>query len=284
MNMRFKGKTTVYSMRSDGSDNALDAEQITAGYGRSNVLVDISMVVPKGKFTVLAGPNGSGKSTLLAVLSRILKPSGGTVLVDGHDVHRLPTKEVARKLALLAQAPIAPEGLSVYDLVSRGRYPHRSFLKSWDDGDEDAVNTALDITGIRDLSARAVDSLSGGQRQRCFIALALAQDTTSILFDEPTTFLDLRYQVEVMELLSSLSRTANRTVVAVLHDLNAALQYADRIIFLKDGAIHHVVEDIEQCCAKHVESVFDTKVIAVKHPTTGKPVFLPDPLSGTSVR
>lgn len=271
-------------MRSDGSDNALEAEQVTAGYGRSSVLVDISMVVPKGKFTVLAGPNGSGKSTLLAVLSRILKPSGGTVLVDGRDVHRLPTREVARKLALLSQAPIAPEGLSVYDLVSRGRYPHRSILKSWDDGDEDAVNTALNITGIRDLSARAVDSLSGGQRQRCFIALALAQETATILFDEPTTFLDLRYQVEVMELLSSLSRTANRTVVAVLHDLNAALQYADRIVFLKDGAIHHVVETIDQCLAEHIQSVFDTKVIAVRHPTTGNPVFLPDPFSGTSVQ
>ncbi len=284
MNMRFKGKKTVGLMRSDGRDNALDAEQVTAGYGRSNVLVDISIVVPKGKFTVLAGPNGSGKSTLLAVLSRILKPSGGTVLVDGKDVHRLPTKEVARKLAVLAQAPIAPEGLSVYDLVSRGRYPHRGILKSWDEGDEEAVNEALRITGMSDLSARLVDSLSGGQRQRCFIALALAQDTATILFDEPTTFLDLRYQVEVMELLSSLSRTANRTVVAVLHDLNAALQYADRIVFLKDGAIHHVVETIDECSAAHIESVFDTKVIAVRHPTTGKPVFLPDTFSGTSLQ
>ncbi|NTE88267.1 ABC transporter ATP-binding protein [Agrobacterium rubi] len=270
-------------MRSNGGDHALHAERVTAGYGRSSVLVDISMVAPKGKFTALAGPNGSGKSTLLAVLSRILKPSGGTALVDGQDVNRLSTREVARKLALLPQAPVAPEGLSVYDLVSRGRYPHRGILKSWDEGDEDAVTQALRMTGISDLSARPVDSLSGGQRQRCFIALALAQDTATILFDEPTTFLDLRYQVEVMELLSTLTRTANRTVIAVLHDLNAALQYADRIVFLKGGAIHHVVETVDECSAQHIESVFDTKVVAVRHPTTGRPVFLPDPFSGTSV-
>ncbi len=270
-------------MQSDNTDNALDTQRVTAGYGRLNVLADVSVIVPKGKFTALAGPNGSGKSTLLAVLSRILKPSGGTVLIDGQDVNRLPTKEVARKLALLPQAPIVPEGLSVYDLVSRGRYPHRGILKSWDEGDEEAVTQALHITGISELSARPVDSLSGGQRQRCFIALTLAQDTATILFDEPTTFLDLRYQVEVMELLSSLSRKANRTVVAVLHDLNAALQYADRIVFLKGGAIHHVAETVDQCRADHIESVFETKVIAVRHPTTGKPVFLPDPHSGASV-
>lgn len=270
-------------MRTDGDCNALRVALVTAGYQRSTVLSDVSMVIPKGKFTALAGPNGSGKSTLLSVLSRILKPSDGTVHLDGHDIRTLPTREVARRLSLLPQSPIAPEGLSVYDLVSRGRYPHRGILKSWDGADEDAVNRALEMTGIAELSARTVDSLSGGQRQRCFIALALAQDTATILFDEPTTFLDLRYQVEIMELLSSLARTANKTVVAVLHDLNAALQYADRIVLMKDGAIHHVVETVEQCTARHIETVFDTKVIAVRHPTTGKPIFLPDPHPGAHV-
>ncbi|WP_113170708.1 ABC transporter ATP-binding protein [Agrobacterium sp. fls2-241-TYG-188a] len=270
-------------MRTDGDCNALDVALVTAGYQRSTVLSDVSLVIPKGKFTALAGPNGSGKSTLLSVLCRILKPSGGTVHLDGHDISKLPTKDVARKLSLLPQAPLTPEGLKVYDLVSRGRYPHSGILMSWDETDEDAVNRALEMTGIAELSSRTVDSLSGGQRQRCFIALALAQDTATILFDEPTTFLDLRYQVEVMELLSSLTRTANKTIVAVLHDLNAALQYADRLVLMKGGAIHHVVETVEQCTVEHIETVFDTKVTSVWHPTTGKPIFLPDPHPRTQV-
>jgi iron complex transport system ATP-binding protein len=184
---------------------------------------------------------------------------------------------VAKKLALLPQGPLAPEGITVYDLVSRGRYPHQGFLKQWSDSDEAAVDEALAITGIRDLADRQVDGLSGGQRQRCFIALALAQDTATILLDEPTTFLDLRYQVEVMELIASLSRTKNRTIVAVLHDVNAALQYADRLVFLKNGRVHCVVETPEHCTAAEIGDVFETRVIGLIHPTTGKPVFLPDP-------
>ncbi len=263
-------------MRADGNDAALRAQHLSAGYGQIDVLKSVSLLVPRGKFTALAGPNGSGKSTLLAALSRVLKPSAGTAFIDGRDIATMPTRDVARKLALLPQAPVTPEGLSVYDLVSRGRYPHRGVFKSWTQADEEAVEQALSITGLSDLAARSVDSLSGGQRQRCFIALTIAQDTQTLLFDEPTTFLDLRYQVEVMELLSRLSRMENRTVVAVLHDLNSALQYADRIVFLKDGAVHHIAETTAECSAADIEKVFDTKVIAVTHPTTGRPAFLPD--------
>lgn len=254
----------------------VEALDIAAAYdGALQVLKGVSLLVPRGKLTVLAGSNGSGKSTLLSILSRVLKPAGGTVLLDGQEMMRLPTREIAKKLGLLPQGPIVPVGMTVYDLVSRGRYPHQGFLRQWTDADEEAVARALTATRLGDLANRAVDRLSGGQRQRAFIAMTLAQETAAILFDEPTTFLDLRYQVDVMELIASLSRDHGRTVVAVLHDLNAALQYADRLVFLKDGQIHSVVEDPHACSADLIGAVFDTEVSRLVHPQTGRPAFLP---------
>ncbi|WP_339852878.1 ABC transporter ATP-binding protein [uncultured Nisaea sp.] len=253
----------------------LEAKRIVAGYGGQSVLRDVFLSVPAKSLTVLVGPNGSGKSTLLALLSRLLKPSDGSVLLDGRALSALPTREIARKLGILPQSPLVPEGITVYDLVSRGRYPHQGFLKQWTETDEAAVESALAVTDTQDFADRPVDSLSGGQRQRCFIALTLAQETGIILFDEPTSYLDLRYQVEVMELIARLPKEHGRTVVTVLHDLNFAMQYADRLVFLKSGAIHRLVEDPEECSAELVREVFETPVIRLHHPETGKPIFLP---------
>lgn len=259
----------------DGGPLPLEAGQIRAGYGGTVVLDGVSLSVPSRRMTALVGPNGSGKSTLLSVLARLLRPHGGSVLLDGRALDTMATREIARHLGLLPQSPLVPEGLSVYDLVSRGRYPHQGFLRQWTAADEQAVEHALAVTGTRDFAARPVDSLSGGQRQRCWIAMALAQETPVILFDEPTTFLDLHYQVEVMALLASLTHEHGRTVVAVLHDLNFALQYADRLVFLKDGRIRHVVEHPADCTAQMIRDVFATEVVQLAHPETGMPVFLP---------
>ncbi|WP_439627077.1 ABC transporter ATP-binding protein [Shinella sp.] len=255
----------------------VEAHSLEAAYGANTVLHDVSLLVPERRLTVLAGPNGSGKSTLLSLLSRVLKPTRGTVLLDGKAMAALPTREVAKKLGLLPQAPLVPESISVYDLVSRGRYPHQGFLKQWSDADEAAVDRALAATTLTALAGRAVDSLSGGQRQRAFIAMTLAQETPVILLDEPTTFLDLRYQNEVMDLIGSLTHDHGRTVVTVLHDLNAALQYADRIVFLKAGRIHTVVEDLDTCTESLIRDVFETAVTRLTHPVTGKPAFLAVP-------
>lgn len=253
----------------------LVADQLTARYGQTPILHDVDVKIPAGKITILVGPNGSGKSTLLATLSRLLKPASGTVLLDGKALHTLPPRQVARRLGLLPQSPLVPEGLTVYDLVSRGRYPHQGFLRQWTDADESAVVTAMDLTGTVDYADRPLEALSGGQRQRCFIALALAQQTDIILFDEPTSYLDLRYQVEIMDLIGRLSRDHGRTVVAVLHDLNFAMQYADRLIFLKKGRIHRVLEDVAACTVDLVEEVFETPVVRMTHPDSALPVFLP---------
>ncbi|WFS04346.1 ABC transporter ATP-binding protein [Rhizobium tumorigenes] len=253
----------------------LSAREVSAGYGRQTVLAGISLDIGAGKLTALVGPNGCGKSTMLATIARLMKPSAGNVLLEGHDIHVLPTRSVARKLGLLPQSPVVPEGLTVYDLVSRGRHPHQGFLKQWTDKDEQAVRQALEVTDLSDLLHRPVDSLSGGQRQRCWIAMALAQQTPVILLDEPTTYLDLHYQVEVMELLRHLAHDHDRTIVVVLHDLNFAIQYADCVVFLKNGAIRHIAADPGTCTAELIEDVFSVQVIRLTHPQTGKPVFVP---------
>lgn len=259
-----------------GASPPLEARGIAASYGRAPILQDVSLLAHPGQLTVLAGPNGSGKSTLLSVMSRVLQPSGGCVLLDGKAIADLRSKEIARRLGLLPQAPLVPEGLTVYELVSRGRYPHQGILKQWRDEDEKAVVSALAVTGTQGLADRQVDSLSGGQRQRCFIAMTLAQETPVLLFDEPTTFLDLRYQAEIMDLIASLSRDHGRAVVAVLHDLNSALQYADRIAFLKNGRIHRILESANDCTAELISEIFETQLVRVEHPISGRPAFLGD--------
>ncbi|MBO0661892.1 ABC transporter ATP-binding protein [Jiella sp. MQZ9-1] len=253
----------------------LSATRLAAGFGRRIVIRDVDLAIEPGCLTVLLGPNGSGKSTLLSTLARLLPPRQGSVLLDGADISRRPTLEVARKLGLLPQQPPVPEGLTVAELVGRGRFPHQGFLRHWSRRDEAAVDEAMALTGISHLATTDVEALSGGQRQRVWISMVLAQKTPLLLLDEPTTFLDIANQVAILTLLRRLVRHHGRTIVCVLHDLNMALQYADRFVFVKDGVIKHTVADPKQCTGAIIEEVFDTSAIMVPHPQTGLPVFLP---------
>nr|WP_245327689.1 ABC transporter ATP-binding protein [Xanthobacter flavus] len=257
---------------------------LKAGYGQRLVVDGVSFTVAAGRMTALIGPNGSGKSTLLATMARLLQPMGGTVLLDGRAVHGQPTRVLARELGILPQSPLVPEGLTAYELVSRGRHPHQGFLSQWSDKDAAAVDAAMGLTGTSDFAGTPVAALSGGQRQRCWIAMAMAQETSVILLDEPTTFLDLRYQVEVLDLLARLAHAHGRTVVVVLHDLNMAVAYADTVLCLKDGRIRAVAGEGRSLSAADVADIFGLEVEAVPHPRTGKPVFVPLGPSGGGQR
>lgn len=253
----------------------IELKQLSAGYRHHAIVHDVCLTIPQGKMTVLAGANGSGKSTLLSTIARMLKPLGGSVLLDGKAIHQQPTKAVSRQLGILPQSPLVPEGLTVFELVSRGRFPWQNFLQQWNDDDAQAVEQALQLTGTTDFAHLPVESLSGGQRQRCWIAMALAQQTPFILLDEPTTFLDLRYQVEILELLHSLTRHHGRTVVVVLHDLNFAVNYGDMLVFLRQGRLEGIVHEGEHCTPELIKSVFDVDVQMSVNPLTGKPFFMP---------
>ena len=220
-----------------GPDSRLRAERLSIGYDGAPVIADLSVDIPDGRITAIVGPNACGKSTLLRGLARLLKPSGGQVILDGHDIGTLHTKEIARRLGLLPQASIAPEGITVADLVSRGRFPHQKVLRQWSRDDDAAVADAMRRTGVTDLTGRLVDELSGGQRQRVWVAMVLAQQTALVLLDEPTTYLDIAHQIELLDLFASLNREQNRTIVAVLHDLNHACRFADHIVAMKSGAV-----------------------------------------------
>lgn len=261
--------------RENPASPALVLESLSAGYGATAIIEQIDLTIPRGKLTALVGPNGCGKSTLLATLARMQKPLDGAVWLDGKRIHQQPTRAVARQLGILPQTPQTPEGLTVFELVSRGRFPWQGLLRQWSEADEQAVEQALALTGTAALAHLPVDSLSGGQRQRCWIAMALAQQTPTILLDEPTTYLDLRYQVEILELLHSLCRDHQRTVVVVLHDLNFAVNYADRLVFLRDGALQGVIDDPMACTPALIRRVFDVEVQMSVNPQTGKPFFMP---------
>lgn len=256
-------------------DCALSAQTVTVSYGKTPVLHGVGLDVARGAFTVLIGPNGSGKSTLLGAMARMLPLDAGHVILDGRDIAALPTKAVARQLGLLPQQAIPPEGLTVTDLVARGRYPHQGLFRQWSHEDEAAVGRALSIAGLTDLAVRDVDSLSGGQRQRVWIAMVLAQDTPVMLLDEPTSYLDIHHQIEILSMLRRLVQDHGRTVVCVLHDLNLALQYADHLVFLQAGRIHARLEHPSECTAQLVQQVFNTPVAALSHPETGLPLFVP---------
>lgn len=219
----------------DGASR-LAARGVTVGYGTRSVIDGLDVAIPPGVITTIIGPNGCGKSTLLRTLSRLLRPTGGTVVLDGEDIAALRTRDVAKKLGLLPQAPVAPEGLTVSDLVARGRHPHQSWLRQWSSDDADVVRQALAMTGVSDLADRPVDSLSGGQRQRVWISMTLAQGTDLLLLDEPTTYLDLAHAVDVLDLVDDLHESG-RTVVMVLHDLNLAARYSDNLVVMREGAI-----------------------------------------------
>jgi iron complex transport system ATP-binding protein len=253
----------------------LRAEGVRLAYDNVTVVDDLSLAIPDGKVTVIVGPNACGKSTLLRALARLLRPSAGTVILDGEQIHRLPTKEVARRLGLLPQTPIAPEGILVVDLVARGRTPHQKLFQQWSEADERAVRAALEATSSMALADRAVDELSGGQRQRVWIAMALAQETDLLLLDEPTTFLDIAHQIEVLDLVAELNRVQERTVVLVLHDLNLACRYADHIVAMCDGRIVASGAPATVITADSVRDVFGLDCVVIDDPVSGTPLVVP---------
>jgi iron complex transport system ATP-binding protein len=261
---------------------ALAARELALSYDDRVIVDRLSLTVPAGAVTVIVGANACGKSTLLRGLARLLRPRSGTVLLDGEDIHRLPTREVATRLGMLPQQPIAPEGITVADLVSRGRHPHQRWFRQWSATDEAAVAAALEATGTTDIAGRSVDELSGGQRQRVWIALALAQGTDLMLLDEPTTFLDLAHQVEVLDLLADLNTRERRTIVLVLHDLNLACRYAHHLVAMKDGAIVAEGPPDEVITAETVEAVFGLACEVIADPLTGTPLVLPVPAAKVS--
>jgi iron complex transport system ATP-binding protein len=252
----------------------LAARDLTAGYGDRGVLEHLDLDVLDGELTVIVGPNACGKSTLLRSLARLLPPRGGSVLLDGADIRSMPTRQVAKRIGLLPQSSIAPEGITVADLVSRGRYPHQSVLSGWSAADEAAVAEAMAATHLDELAARPVDELSGGQRQRVWIAMVLAQQTSTVLLDEPTTFLDIGHQLEVLELVERL-RSEGRTVVAVLHEINQAARYATHLVAMRDGRIVAQGPPREILTEQLVEEVFDVACRVIADPDSGAPVVLP---------
>lgn len=252
----------------------LSAEGLHAGYAERRVLEELSLSIPEGSFTVIMGPNACGKSTLLRSLARLIRPDEGQVLLDGGPISSLPTKQLARTIGLLPQGSAAPEGITVADLVSRGRHPHQSLLRRWGREDEAAVREALAATAMTSLATRPVDELSGGQRQRAWIAMALAQQTPLLLLDEPTTYLDIAHQIEVLELCIQL-QGEGRTLVAVLHDLNQALRYATHVVAMCEGRIVDQGPPEEVGTAALVEEVFGVRARIIEDPETGRPLVVP---------
>lgn len=255
--------------------NQLSTKRLTLAYGGAPVIRNLDLAVPVGKMTALVGPNGCGKSTLLRGLARLLKPRAGTVYLDGQSILKLSTKAVAKQLGILPQGPTAPEGLTVRDLVAQGRFPYQNWLQQWSKEDEQLVESALSLTGMVQLADRALDTLSGGQRQRAWIAMVLAQDTRILLLDEPTTFLDLAHQIEVLDLLYELNQTQGRTIVMVLHDLNQACRYADYLVVVQEGSIFVQGEPMRVMTEAMVREVFGLECRIVPDPVAGTPMCVP---------
>ena len=253
----------------------LSAESLTLAYGDREVVHDLDLSIPSGQITAIVGANGCGKSTLLRALARLIRPRSGQVVLDGAVLASRPTKEVARTLGLLPQSPLAPEGIAVADLVGRGRHPHQRLLARWTAHDYAAVAAALEATGIADLADRSIDELSGGQRQRVWIAMALAQETDILLLDEPTTFLDVAHQIDVLDLLTDLNRSRGTTIVMVLHDLNLAARYADELVAVVAGRVHALGSPRDIVTAELVRDVFGLDCSVIPDPLTGKPLVLP---------
>ncbi len=253
----------------------LRAKNLTLGYSDVDIVRDLDVVIPDGRITVIVGANACGKSTLLRGLARLLRPRSGQVILDGTSVHDLKSIDVAKVLGLLPQSPVAPDGITVGDLVGRGRYPHQGWFRQWSAEDDRAVAAALEATGTADLADRNIAELSGGQRQRVWVAMALAQDTDLLLLDEPTTFLDINHQVELLDLLTDLNRESGKTIVIVLHDLNLACRYADHIIAMKQGAILAEGPPIDVIDSAVVTEVFGLACEVVPDPVSGTPMIVP---------
>jgi iron complex transport system ATP-binding protein len=254
---------------------ALTTRKVTLAYEGNIVIQEFDIAIPTGKITALVGPNGCGKSTLLKGLARLLKPKSGTVYLEGKSIAKLSTREVAKRLGILPQSPIAPEGLTVRELVAQGRYPHQSWLQQWSAKDEQMTEQALVTTGMLELADRPLSTLSGGQRQRAWIAMTLAQDTRILLLDEPTTFLDLAHQIEVLDLLCELNQTQGRTIVMVLHDLNQACRYADHLVAIRAGQVYAQGVPAVVMTETIVQEVFGLESKIINDPVTETPMCVP---------
>ncbi|MGB4778739.1 ABC transporter ATP-binding protein [Microbacterium sp.] len=257
------------------AQHLLAAESLVSGYGAARIVNGIDLQFPSGAISVIVGANACGKSTLLKTIARLIPAQTGNVILDGRRIDQLPTKELARTLGLLPQQPIAPEGIAVADLVGRGRHPHQKLFRSWTAEDDRAVTEALTATGVLELADRAVDELSGGQRQRVWIAMALAQETDILLLDEPTTFLDVSHQIDVLDLLTDLNRTRGTTIVMVLHDINLAARYADHLFALRSGRLVASGPPSEVVTSAMVRAVFDLDALVIDDPVSGTPLVLP---------
>ncbi len=257
------------------AQHKLSVEQLSAGYGDKTILNDINIDIQPGKITSIIGANACGKSTLLRNLSRLMTPTHGQVLLDSQPIHKMPSRELAQTLGLLPQQPLAPEGITVSDLVSRGRHPYHSLLSRWNTTDDEAVATALEATKTTDLMNREIDELSGGQRQRVWIAMALAQETEILLLDEPTTYLDVAHQIEILDLLVELNESRGTTIILVLHDLNLAARYSDHLIAMKDGRVftHGLPEEV--VTEDTIETVFGVRNQVIIDPISNTPLVLP---------
>ncbi|HLP23525.1 MAG TPA: ABC transporter ATP-binding protein [Microbacteriaceae bacterium] len=257
------------------SDSRLHAEQVSVNFDGHRVLHAVDLHLPAGEISVFVGANGSGKSTLFRALARLIAPHDGRVTLDGQSISHLPTRQVAQTLALLPQNPIAPDGIIVADLVGRGRYPHLGAFGRWSHGDDDIVKASLDATGVADLAQRRIEELSGGQRQRVWLAMTLAQRADIVLLDEPTTFLDVRHQIDTLELIAELNRDHGTTIGMVLHDLNLASRYADHLFAIAGGRIVATGTPEEVITPETVKSVYDLECIVVPDPVTGSPLVVP---------
>lgn len=253
----------------------LKTNNLIAGYQDKTIIHGINITIPSNKISVIIGANACGKSTLLKTLARLIKPVSGEVLLDNKKISSIPPKQLARTLGLLPQSPVVPEGIAVADLVGRGRFPYHDFFHGWQNKDQEAVEEALEIMGITDLANNSVDELSGGQRQRVWIAMALAQQTDILLLDEPTTYLDISYQIEILDLLTDLNKKRGTTIVMVLHDINLSARYADYIFALRKGKL------ITEGCPSQVitegfmEQIFDLDCTVVKDPVSNSPFMVP---------
>lgn len=250
-------------------------EQLVAGYDDKTILQGIDLEVPKNKISVIIGANGCGKSTLLKTMAKLIKPTEGNVTLDGKAINKYPPKQLARLLGILPQSPVVPDGITVADLVGRGRFPHQSLFSGWSKKDYEAVEEAMEFMNIQEFANRDIDELSGGQRQRVWIAMALAQQTDILLLDEPTTFLDITYQLEILDLLTNLNRKYGTTIVMVLHDINLSARYADCIFAVKKGQLIAEGTPTEVLTSDLVKSVFDLNCVVISDPISNTPLVIP---------
>ncbi|GAK41565.1 ABC transporter ATP-binding protein [Paenibacillus urinalis] len=255
--------------------HVFQADQLAAGYEQRTIIENINLIIPSNQISVIIGANACGKSTLLKTLAKLIKPEAGEVTLDGKSISKIPPKALARILGLLPQSPIVPEGISVADLIGRGRFPHQSLLGGWTKKDTEAVAEAMEIMKITELANRSIDELSGGQRQRVWIAMALAQQTDILFLDEPTTFLDITYQVEILDLLTDLNRKHGTTIVMVLHDINLSARYADYIYAIRKGELIAEGRPAEVITSELIKDVFELDCTVIEDPVSGSPLIVP---------